>query len=99
LPTCVCCIFSFTAGASPGSVRRSKYNVSFFSSASVKQTGELKLDAPVRFPPLYAYGRIYVTTQDGRIICRKLTDDDSGAADWPQLGLTAAHNQLVPEAD
>lgn len=47
----------------------------------------------VRFPPAIDKGRIYVGTQDGKVVC--IDTGDSSITGWPMWGGDAAHNRVV----
>jgi outer membrane protein assembly factor BamB len=51
-----------------------------------------KIGAATRFQPLIENGRIYVSTQDGRIVC--IDTGDKQLTGWPCWGANAAHTGL-----
>ena len=60
-------------------------------------TGELEkryqLNAPIRFQPIVQDGRIFLGTQDGRVICINSLDPE--LTGWPTWGRNAAHTGIA----
>ncbi len=50
---------------------------------------EYQVGTPIRFQPTIENGRIYVGTQDGRLIC--INTKDPLLTGWPMWGKNAAH--------
>jgi outer membrane protein assembly factor BamB len=62
-----------------------------------RESGEIcrtfKLDAALRFPPVLQDGRIYLGTQDGRVVCIDTGDRD--LTGWPVWGGDPGHRNTV----
>ncbi|MDP6557978.1 MAG: PQQ-binding-like beta-propeller repeat protein [Pirellulaceae bacterium] len=61
------------------------------------QSGEIaasfQVDAPVRFPPVVHEGRIYVSTQDGQVVC--IDTANTSLTGWSMWGGDAGHRNVV----
>ncbi len=61
------------------------------------QSGEIaasfQVDAAVRFPPVVHEGRIYVSTQDGQVVC--IDTGNPKITGWPMWGGDAGHRNVV----
>ncbi|MFP6693463.1 MAG: PQQ-binding-like beta-propeller repeat protein, partial [Pirellulales bacterium] len=51
-----------------------------------------EIGAPMRFPPAVHNGRIYATTQDGRVVC--INTGDRKLTGWPMSGRDARHSRV-----
>lgn len=60
-----------------------------------KVTKTYKVGGPVRFQPAVENGRIYVSTQDGKLVC--IDTGDKTLTGWPCWGGNAAHTGLPVE--
>ena len=55
-----------------------------------------KIEAPTCFQPIIAEGRIFVTTQDGKLVC--FNTGDSKLTGWTQWGGNAARTGVGDES-
>ncbi|MEJ2157950.1 MAG: PQQ-binding-like beta-propeller repeat protein [Desulfobacteraceae bacterium] len=68
-------------------------NIEQFRADSGKLKKRYRLNAPIRFQPIVQGGRIFLGTQDGRVIC--IDTRDPNLTGWTTWGRDAAHTGIV----
>jgi len=58
-------------------------------------TRRFKINSPTRFSPSIEGGRIYVGTEDGKVVC--LDTGERSLTGWPMWGRDPAHTGVVPQ--